>query len=224
MRSLRENIIIPYNFGDKSEKAIKYAIRIASFLKAKIHLVYVIENLDFIADMFRSSDDLVSITDDAKNRLQQKAEAIKSEHQVEVFTHVEKGKPYQIILQKAHDLNGRFIIIGNKSNKDNPTRNLSSNLFKIVSESTIPVITVQGETDKMPERIVVPLDLTKQTRLQVYNAIAFALNYNAQVFLVSGLIGGIQMNKSRIYNKLAKVRRTIRENGISCEAKLFPRT
>jgi pentose-5-phosphate-3-epimerase len=32
------------------------------------------------------------------------------------------------------------------------------------------------------------------------------------------------MNKSRIYNKLAKVRRTIRENGISCEAKLFPRT
>jgi len=224
MKSLRENIVVAYNFNEKSEKALNYAIKLAVFLKAKLHLVYVIEKLDFISEMFRTADDLARITESVEEKLKAKASAVSGNNDIEVFSHVEKGSVYNCIMQKADKLQARFIIQGNIAHSPTSDENLSTNIYKIVSESHVPVITVQGERDNMPKKIVVPLDLTRQTRMQVFNAIAFALNYNAQVYLVSGLIGGIKMSRSRIFNKLKKVRTTIRENGITCEAKLFPRS
>jgi nucleotide-binding universal stress UspA family protein len=41
---------------------------------------------------------------------------------------------------------------------------------------------------------------------------------------VSSLIGGIQMEQSRIYKKLMDAQQTLEENGVECDIKLFERS
>jgi nucleotide-binding universal stress UspA family protein len=50
------------------------------------------------------------------------------------------------------------------------------------------------------------------------------MNYGASITLVSSLIGGIDIEQSRIYKKLERAKQTLEENGIECDMKLFERS
>jgi nucleotide-binding universal stress UspA family protein len=88
----------------------------------------------------------------------------------------------------------------------------------------VPVITVKGESNVFGKRILVPLDLTRETGKQLFSALAYGKNYGAKISLVSTLVGGIQRVQSRIYKKLGDAKRTMEENGVECDIKLFERS
>jgi nucleotide-binding universal stress UspA family protein len=73
----------------------------------------------------------------------------------------------------------------------------------------------------MKNKILLPLDLTRDIERQLNAAILYAKNYNAEIQLVSALIGGIEVKESRIYKKLVEAEKVLKGNQIKTNIKLF---
>jgi len=102
---------------------------------------------------------------------------------------------------------------------------VGSNALHIVEESSCPVITFPSpKCNATFKNIVLPTDLTKQTREEVFNAISFGLFFDANIHLVSVIMGGISTRKSRIYKKMQGMKKMIEENGVRCTDKLFKKS
>jgi nucleotide-binding universal stress UspA family protein len=218
-------ILIPVDFKTPSVQAVHYAAYLAEKSKAGLVLLYVIDTPGLLAQFFASTDHLVKITDQAKEKLLGLAELARADVPgLVVTTRVDVGKPYQKILEISKDVNARMIILGENHQGGDPEDELGTTVYHVTLKSKVPVLTFKGDTSKMKDKIVVPLDLTKQTRQQLSAALFYGLEYGAVIYLVSALVGGIAKKESRIYKKLKDARETLMMNGVECKIKLFDRS
>jgi nucleotide-binding universal stress UspA family protein len=223
-RNIRK-ILIPVDFKEPSEKAVRYAGRMAERLKSQLVLLYVIDTPGILAQFFSSGDHLVKITGEAKEKLFKLAKSVKKEIPgIKTETLVERGKPYQKILEVAKETGANLILLGENHQCGNPEDELGTTVYHVTLKSRVPVLTVKGDTSRMKDNIVVPLDLTKETREKLAAALFYGLEYGAKVHLVSALVGGIAKKESRIYKKLKVAREMLEKNGLECEMKLFDRS
>lgn len=220
-----KNILIPVDFKKASLKAVHYAVKMALNFNGNLLLLNVIDTPGLLAQFFSSGDYLVKITDQAKEKLLEVAnEANKEVPGVKISTRIEMGKPYQKILEVAKDWNANLIVLGENHQCGNPEDGLGTTVYHLTLKSKIPVLTLKGNFSKMTDKIVVPLDLTKQTREQLLSALYNGLEYGATIHLVSSLVGGIKKPESRIFKKLQEAKDTLEINGVNCETKLFDRS
>lgn len=222
-KNLRD-ILVPVDFREPSLQALRYAINLAKRFNGRIHLLHVLEMGGFLADFFISVDEVVKITDKAKDALQKIAEEQVVPRDIEVFTRLERGRPHEKILEVADELHPRFIIMGENHQGTNSEQVLGVTAEHVTLHSRVPVITTKCDYDDLGNRMLVPLDLTKKTNRQIASAVLYARNYNLKVQLVSAIIGGISARESRIYKKLKQAKDTFEKNGIECTVKLFPRS
>jgi len=225
MKENLQNILVPVDFNDSSVKAAKFAYYLAKKINANIVLLNVIEISGVLLDLFSSGDELVKLTDKIKDNLLSMIKELKEEGtEINISSKIERGKPYQKILDVAEDIDAQMIILGENHQGDFKTKNLGSTVYHVTLKSPVPVITFKGTHDKVIDKIVVPLDLTKQTKEQILSALTYGLNYNSKIYFVSALIGGIKLKESRIYKKLKQAKKTLDQNNVDCEIKLFDRS
>jgi nucleotide-binding universal stress UspA family protein len=218
-------ILIPVDFKTPSVQAVHYGAYLAEKSKTALVLLYVIDTPGLLAQFFASNDHLVKITDQAKEKLLELAEmARKDVSGLIISTRVVVGKPYQKILEISKEVNARMIILGENHQGGDPEDELGTTVYHVTLKSKVPVLTFKGDTSKMKDKIVVPLDLTKETRQQLMAALYYGLEYGAKIYLVSALVGGIAKKKSRIYKKLKDARETLMMNGVESKMKLFDRS
>jgi nucleotide-binding universal stress UspA family protein len=222
-KNLRD-ILVPVDFKEPSLKALRYAINMAKRFNGKIHLLHVLEMGGFLADFFMSVDEVVKITDKAKDALQQIADERVTPLGIEVSTRIERGRPHEKILEVAHVLNPRFIIMGENHQGNDSQQVLGVTAEHVTLHSAVPVITTKSDIEDMGSLMLVPLDLTKKTNRQISSAVLYARHYNLKIQLVSAIIGGISARESRIYKKLKQARESFEKNGIECSVKLFARS
>jgi nucleotide-binding universal stress UspA family protein len=220
-----KNILVPIDFKKPSIDALHYAFNLSRKVKSDLVAVNIIETPGLLADFFSKGDQLVQITNSAKDKLGEIIASlnIKDEDKVKVTSRVERGKPYQKILEIAKEINARMIVIGENRQGEEFEKELGSNVYHLTLRSPVPVLTLKGDINKMNDIIVVPIDLTKQIRRQLFSAVVYGINYGAHIHLVSSLVGGIKMRDSRIYKKLRLAKKTLEENGITTTSKLFAR-
>ena len=224
MKKELKNILVPVDFNEPSLKAVQYAYNLASKLKAEIILLHVLQTTGLINDFFSNGDYLIKMTDQAKDKLSGIANPVMKDGKTNIYTKVERGKPYEVILKAAEENSVRMIILGENHQGEEASQELGSTVYHVTLKSPVPVLTLKEDVDQMKNRIVVPLDLTSQMRKQLFSAMVYGLNYKAQVYLVSALIGGIKIRDSRIFKKLKQARKTLIDNGVEASIKLFPRS
>lgn len=222
-KNLRD-ILVPLDFREPSLNALKYAINLAKRFNGKIHLLHVLEMGGFLADLFLSVDEVVKVTDKAKNSLNKIAEEIIVPEGLEVATRIERGRPHEKILAVAHELHPRMVVMGENHQGTDSEQVLGVTVEQVTLNCEVPVITTKGTYDDLGGLMLVPLDLTKKTGRQISSAVLYAKHYNLRVRLVSAIIGGVSARESRIYKKLKKAKETFEKNGIECGVKLFPRS
>jgi nucleotide-binding universal stress UspA family protein len=222
-KTLRD-ILVPIDFKEPSLKALSYAINMAKRFNGKIHLLHVLEMGGFWTDLFISVDDVVKITDKAKDKLQQIADDMVIPHKIETTTQIERGRPHEKILEVAHKLHPRIVIMGENHQGTDSKQILGVTAEQVTLNSEVPVITSKGNFNEMGSIMLVPLDLTKKTNRQISSAVLYAKHYDLSVCLVSAIIGGISARESRIHKKLSEAKETFENNGITCGMKLFPRS
>jgi nucleotide-binding universal stress UspA family protein len=225
MKRELKSILVPVDFREPSVRAVKFAYRLSERFNGELLLLNVLETPGLLSDFFASGDHLVKITDQAKDRLNELAGSIRQDNStVRISTKVERGKTYDKILEVAESVQARFIILGENHQGEGMQQDLGSTVYHVTLKSPVPVLTLKGNAEKLGDKFVVPLDLTKETSKQISNALLYGLNYGAKIYLVSALIGGIKMKDSRIYKKLKQTKMTLEENGVGCEMKLFERS
>lgn len=220
-----KKILVPVDFNEPSVQAVNYAGRLAEKVNAEIFLLNVLHIPGFLAQFFTDSDQLVKITEQAKEKLLQLAESLKKTYPgIVVKTGVESGKPYEKILNKSADWGAGMVILGENHQYGNPEDDLGTTVYHVTLKSKVPVLTVKGDISGMKDKIVVPLDLTKKTNEQLSAAIYYGKEYNAEIHLVSALVGGIEKIESRIYKKLKEAQEVFEMNGVECKMKLYKRS
>ncbi len=227
MKKERNNktVLVPVDFKQPSVDAAAYGCKMAQKIDADVLLLYVIDTPGLLAQFFSSGDHLVKITDEAKGKLVELAKSLnRKSPEVNISTRIERGKPYEKILETCRDAGTRMIILGENHQCGDPEDELGTTVYHVTLKSKVPVLTLKGDTTKMNDKIVVPLDLTKETREKLSAALFYGREYGAKIHLVSALVGGIAKEESRIYKKMKDAKETLEMNGIECEMKLFDRS
>ncbi|MGM0620871.1 MAG: universal stress protein [Bacteroidota bacterium] len=223
--TMNKTILVPVDFKQPSVEAAAYGCRMAQKMSTGLLLLYVIDTPGILAQFFSSGDHLVKVTDEAKEKLIELAKSMNSKFpDVKISTRIERGKPYEKILETCRDKSTRMIILGENHQCGDPEDELGTTVYHVTLKSKVPVLTLKGDTTRMKDKIVVPLDLTKETREKLSAALFYGKEYGAKIHLVSALVGGIAKKESRIYKKMNDARETLEMNGVECEMKLFDRS
>ncbi|PKP31357.1 MAG: hypothetical protein CVT99_09420 [Bacteroidetes bacterium HGW-Bacteroidetes-16] len=222
MLTLPETILVPIDFNEQSMHAMNRSYDFARFLGLEIVLLYVFENQEY-ADSFFTKGELVSkIT----GQLTQTANEVHERTGLKVTTQLKTGKVYEEVLKTAREVNSRYILMGTNSASENvrmDKNQLGSNTSKIIRQSPIPVITINGkEKFRFCHNILLPLDLTKETRQKVTYAIELARRFGAGIKVVSVLWSKHDKEiKSELVLQMDQVQRFIENENIRCTSQLI---
>jgi nucleotide-binding universal stress UspA family protein len=215
-------ILVPVDFNEPSLKATQYASQLASSQNGEIILMNVIETPGMLMEFFSSGDELVKITNQSKDKLLELANLLqKNWPNVKFGTRVERGKPYIKILEEAKQSEIKMVVLGENHDCKEPDTELGTTVYHVTLKSTVPVLTVKGTPVKVKNKIVLPLDLTRDTDKNLKAALMYGKNYNSEIHLVSALIGGIRISESRIYKKLKDAEKVLNANDIRTQVKVF---
>ncbi len=204
-------ILVPVDFSDKSMFGVEEAIRVASIFDAELILLHVIKGVDPIWDLFDEKEQKLYI-DRIKNRLCQIVTGLPKGKNCKVTGMVEKGKLCDTILRVAIDKNVMCIVMGTSTADNIKKRIIGTNALRVVSEAQCPVITVKGPHPREEiKTIVLPLDLSKETKEKVIYAIDFAKACGAKIFVVSmvtindeGILKRMELQLNQVVNFVEK--------------------
>ncbi len=224
MIRFNKDILIPVDFESPSVNAIQMAVQMAPFINGKVHLLNILETGGLLADLFESKSELIQHTENTLKKLDELKNQYLSPVGIDTIIKVDSGKPHRHILEYASSINPSIILIGDNDQFIDGVKILGTTNSHIIAHSKWPVITVKNRKPAKPVKIVLPLDLSHQSRSQLCNAIALAKHYNSTIYLVSAVIGGIKVKDSRIFKTLKQIQKTVIQNGINAEIKLYSRS
>lgn len=224
MIRFNKDILIPVDFESPSVNAIQMAAQIAPFINGKVYLLNIVETGGIFADILETKSELVQHTEKALAKLDELKDKYLSAAGIETVIKVDAGKPHRKIIEYATSIDPSVILIGDNDQFIDGDKILGTTNSHIITHSKWPVITVKNRKPTKPLKIVLPLDLSHQSKSQLCNAIAMAKHYNSTIYLVSAVIGGIKVRDSRIYSTLRQIQKTIQQNGIKTEMKLYSRS
>ncbi len=163
-------ILVPHDFTKVAECAVKHAVQLIDTLKGEIVLLHIVSKPTQEAD--------------AKNQLLKVAEAITKESGVQCRAIVELGNIFDDIALIAQREHARLIVMGTHGVKGMQFLT-GSNALKVITDSLVPFIVVQEKEPYSPhDKIVCPLDFSRETKQKVRLVATMAKNLNAKVFII----------------------------------------
>ncbi|MFZ6050442.1 universal stress protein [Halocola ammonii] len=168
----KRKILVPTDFSKIGNTAIDHALVTAKSLDADIYILHIVGNKKDLPE--------------AQNILSELAKQVKENHGVEVNTIPRIGSIYEdidnvgveigadLVIMGTHGLRGMQFITGGRA-------------IRIVTSSSIPFIVVQekGIGPEGYDDIVVPLDLSKETKQKLKIVSDMAKYFKSRIHLIS---------------------------------------
>jgi len=221
-KTKKNKILVPVDFSEQSSIALGQSYNLARGIDASLTLLYVIEDRGALFKFFSKKQN-----DDIKKNIQKEldklAADVEKKTKLKVETLIAKGAPYEKITEIAEMLDATFIIMGKSGTETIKKKFLGSNALKIVRESKVPVITIRGKSHRDGcANIVLPLDLTKETKEKVNKAIWLAKMYEgAKIRVISVLFTTDEFVLNRLTRQMGQVRSFIETAGVECTAEII---
>ncbi len=218
MEIKEKNILVPMDFRPQAEGAFNEAIGIAKQMKRQIVLLYVHQEKGALTSIFSKKQN--ELFDEAVNeKLSALAMEQSQKYGVEIVTKlVHNNSVHAAIVDTASKLKSDLIVMGRGG-----VNVIGSNTSRVLRCSRVPVITITGKND-VPEKyrsILLPLDLTKETRQKVNWGIILAKLFGAKIKVISALW---DKNNENIVNQLkaqlVQVESFIKKQGLECSVEL----
>ncbi len=214
-------IVVPTDFGEQSLIALEQAAHLAKMINGEITLLYVMETSGLFSRLIGSSHE-EEIRKEVNQKMDELIEKTEKEQGVVVQKVVAHGSVYEKVAEVADMLSAKFIVMGTSGAGNIRKRFIGSNALRVVRESKVPVITIKGKHHRDGcKNIVVPLDLTTETREKVNKAIEFAKLYSSDIRVCSVLFTNDEFIVNRLTRQLAQVKAFIEKAGIRCTAEII---
>ncbi|MBI3510850.1 MAG: universal stress protein [Bacteroidetes bacterium] len=223
MSTAPKKIVVPVDFGEQSMIALHQGTRLAKMIGADLALLYVIESQGIFSRKSASAQD-EEMKKEINGKLDELMDGIVKNEGIKCEKVVAHGSVYDKVAEVAEMLNASFIVMGTNGRSSTGLRRrfIGSNALRVVRESKVPVITIKGKHHRDGCRnIVLPLDLTKETREKVARAIEFAKMYGADIRIVSVLFTTDEFIVNRLTRQLSQVKAFVEKAGIRCTAEII---
>ncbi|MFK8044673.1 MAG: universal stress protein [Crocinitomicaceae bacterium] len=165
------NILVPHDFTKAADVAFSYAVALAKKLSSEVNVIHIVK-------------DNKGVTASAK-KLEDHINNVSSNSDVKVNTMVRIGDIFTDISSAGKELHSSIIVMGTHGAKG-MQKVFGSFAIKIITSTHIPFIIVQEDYQPSElERIVVPIDISKES-LQVEQVVsAIAKKANADVNIIA---------------------------------------
>lgn len=201
------SILIPIDFSKQSIIAIEQSYNLARHVHAKLILMHADPNSN----------------NDHQIELEQLAAKTRLESGLEVEFMNLKGDVYEITDQKAEEFGSALIVVG----LDTQVRFRSffggSNVSNFLKNAPCPVITIRSIDNRNSCRnILMPLDLSPESREKVGIVVQLAHFYKADVRIVSVFSPSDENYENNLLPYLNQVKKYIKDRGVNCTNKSIP--
>ncbi len=222
MNNSNQTILLAVDLDDKTLIRLEHSYENLKHLANKVILLYVFEHLQHIS----SEEDRKTLVFEKDTLLNKLADDIRGKTGIDVRPVIQKGKAYEEILNAADSYNADLIVMSTHTHpEDNHTHKhtLGVTTNRVVRESKVPVFTFNSNVKlKKINKILLPLDLTVETKQKVTNAIDLALKFKASINVVSVLWSTkFEDIKADLKQQLDQVKDFIKEDGIEVTAELI---
>jgi nucleotide-binding universal stress UspA family protein len=193
------HILTPVDFSETSMQALDHAIFMAKIFKAKLSMVHVMEPLRYV-DEFTGMAVLDTTIDKAiAKKFDELANVVHLNHGIlKPTTILEEGNISDTIVETAENIGADIIVMGTHGTSGWAEFFVGSNAYKVVTQSSCPVLSVQHHAPKNGFRtIVLPIDDSLPSRQKVIHAAEFAKHYGAIIHV----IGLITVDEPEIHKK-----------------------
>ncbi len=182
-----KNILVPVDFSKDSVNALEHGIGIANKVKANIRIIHVRKNKNYDTPFILKGKDneYGKTVNDFCNELVQKFKSkYKGKGNFDYLIRV--GKVHDIIAEQAELDKAFMIVMGTHGVSGFEELWLGSNAYKVVSKAPCPVLTIRnGYKKRKINKIVLPVDARRETRMKVPYTAELALALKAEVHVVS---------------------------------------
>lgn len=150
-----KTVLFPTDFSQGARAAMDYAVSLAQDYKAKLILLYVIQDISIAEWYIPSSISAADLVEDMQKSAEQEMEKWGSEvgaNVAMVERIVTRGVPFVEIIRIAKEQNADLIVIGTHGRTGIDHMLFGSTAEKVVRKSPCPVLTVRmaGREFKMP--------------------------------------------------------------------------
>jgi nucleotide-binding universal stress UspA family protein len=217
-------ILVPVDFEPQSLIALEQSYNLARLLPAEIVLLYVYDPPAGIRSLFGAAYD-EEILKNLKEELAGLSAKVRAETGLQVSTILETGQVYSKIMETADRIQAQFIVMGTHSQPELPGNAagvLGANSSRVLRSTKCPVITINARHHYDGCRnILLPLDLTTESRQKVMWGIKIAKIYGAGIKVVSGIWSkNDPAVRSRLEFLAGQVKQFIGAEGISCTVEI----
>lgn len=202
MSTNNQVILVPHDFSKVADCAVNHAAKLAQTLNGSISLLHVISK--------------PSQEEDVKSKLTQIAADIKKQYNVEARVVIELGNIFDDIGAVAEKENARLIIMGTHGMKGMQFIT-GSYALRVITNSKVPFIVVQEKNIRSGyQKIVCPLDFSKDTKQKVRLTAHMAKYFNAKVYIIIPPTND-EFLQNDINRNLGFTEATLEANGIAYE-------
>lgn len=206
-----QSILVPVDFSKHSYIAVKQTYNLAKYTKSKLVLLHV-------AGANES---------DRKNDLDQLAQSTREESGLVVDAITTKGELFEVINKKADELGCSLIVLALDENAKFKTGLFGGKdtVPKFLAAANCPVITLRSTENRDGcKNIVMPFDLTPESREKVSFAVQLAHYYKADIRIVSVFRPNDDEYENKLLPYLQQVKKFIKAEGVHCTNRSLPST
>jgi nucleotide-binding universal stress UspA family protein len=198
-----KTIIVPIDLSDESLNGLNLAMMLASKTGANILLVHVIG---------KNTGDYYKQMEKENQLVQSKFEEILGKYKEKVNLNfalsymIKEGKIFKEIADLADKHEDALTVLSTHGTTGFEELFIGGNAYKIVSHSRNPVITVRRS--KIPsniDNIVLPLDMTFQTREKVPYTVEFAKKFGSKIHILTIRLSNLKSIEKRLHQYAEQV-------------------
>ena len=203
----RNLYIVPHDLTEVGQAAFEYALFLGAHIKAEILVVHFVESASKIPAF--------------STKLQAFVQQSNVSSSVTVLQKVMVGSVFTSLKEIVKAEHGQLIIMGTHGAKG-MQKIFGSHAMKVITSSDVPFFVIQKDTKaKAVKRILVPIDLEKESLQIVDIAGDIARMYDAEVFLVAEKREDPFLSQ-KIKNRILIVRKQYEERQVKCNIELLP--
>tara|TARA_R110000868_G_scaffold186569_2_gene429004 strand:- start:708 stop:1649 length:942 start_codon:yes stop_codon:yes gene_type:complete len=182
-------ILIPIDFSNTSKLALEHAAHLCKAFDSELHLVHIYKTstIDVLPNLTATSASLPNyegLRDMVIEELNAVGKKFSKQHNIAYNIEVKEGSVSKGIIASAQDCGADLIVMGTHGVSGFEEFFLGSNAYRVVTSSTVPVLTVQDHSDKLGfKNIVLPIDNSQHTRDKVSEVVALAEALGSKVHI-----------------------------------------
>ena len=192
-----KTIIVPLDFSDESLNGLNLALMLAKKTGANIQLIHVIgKNISANKELLETENQLVKIKfEDIIEKCNEKGNI-----NCNLKYNIKEGQIFKEIAGLAEEFEDPITVLSTHGASGFEDLFIGGNAYKITSHSRNPVITVRRS--KIPsniDNIVLPLDITFQTREKVPYTVKLAEVFGSKIHLLTIRLSNLKSIEKKLH-------------------------